>query len=440
MAKPKLKTLSRKLYSRISHKNNGKGKGNCKGNLMKGGRYLGEGSFGCVVAPALSCNELRRNSITRKAQRSKKSAIVRHDIDMNNKTVSKIVLSPDDDIKDEIDIALELKKIDPSQQYFITLNEYCRIRQIPSDRSNITRVRYTDDSGTYYQKLEKKPLDKKFCPVDLSMRPINLVMPYGGIDLMELAQLIDKYGININSGKKTQALDDTKKQKIKTARMMFANLRECIKNLLMGLLKMHRHRIVNRDIKEENIMANYDETSNKVLVRYIDFGLSDKLTPEFCRHYSNISRKGTFVLIAPEIFITYFMNKYYGNTDEYIMNKINNDINLYVRKMLKDLKLDTQGLTDIVKTIYNTTKLLFQQRTILPKYFGTDNDPLNGYLQKNDVYSLGIALYEFLAIYTNVIDVHKDLRLYDLLKNMLELNPEKRYNVLQCLNHPYFKE
>lgn len=393
---------------------------------MKGGKFLGEGSFGCVVSPALSCiTNLKSSNKYKKTSKSNNRRTI----------VSKIILSPDDSVKDEIDIALKLKKLDPHQKHFITLNDYCKLKRVPVDRSNIASVRYTDTSGTYFQKLEKKSLDKKYCPVDLSMQPINLIMPYGGYDLIEIAHIIDKYGLDINKGK---LLDDNKQNKLTTARMLFKNLRNCIKNLLLGLLKMHRNRIVNRDIKEENIMANYDETTGEVLVRFIDYGLSEYLTPEYCSHYSNINTQGTYVLIAPEIFIVYNINKYDGNSDEYIMNKINVSIQSYVKRMLKDLKRDTLELPVIVKTLFTDIKKMFRERTILPKYYGTINDPLNGYLQKNDVYSLGITLYEFLVIFTDVIDVKANLLLNDLLNNMLELNPEKRFNALQCLNHPYF--
>ena len=33
-----------------------------------------------------------------------------------------------------------------------------------------------------------------------------------------------------------------------------------------------------------------------------------------------------------------------------------------------------------------------------------------------------------------------DSKLYDLLSNMINLDSDKRYNAVQCLSHPYFKE
>ena len=412
-------------------------------NKLKGGKYLGEGSFGCVITPSLSCKNSSktlkkiygktRTRIHTRSRNTSKSA--------NNKSVSKIVLSPDNSIREEISISNKLKKIDPQQKYFITINEYCKVKNVPKDRSNIAKVRYLDDSGDSYQKLEKKTLDKKYCPIDLSEQPINLVMPNGGYDLIEIADTINKYGLRNglrNNIIKNKLVDNSTNHKIKTTQMLFSNIKECIKNLLQGLLKMHQNRIVNRDIKEENIMANYNEETKRVNLRFIDYGLSEDLTPEYCKHYSNITIQGTYILIAPEIFIIYYLNKYSRYNDEYIMNNINKDISSYVKKMLRDLKIDTSEVNQIIKKLFSEIKTMFANRQILDKYFGI-TDHLNGYLQKNDVYSLGITLYEFLESYTNVIDIKKNLRLYDLLKNMIKLDPNERFNALQCLQHPYFK-
>lgn len=45
----------------------------------------------------------------------------------------------------------------------------------------------------------------------------------------------------------------------------------------------------------------------------------------------------------------------------------------------------------------------------------------------------------FLEVFSNFIDVKKDIKLHNLLKNMINLNPDKRYSVTDCLKHPYFK-
>jgi serine/threonine protein kinase len=409
---------------------------------MKGGKFLGKGSYGCVVTPALSCKISKSKSKNSKYTRKSIGTQINNNTNNTRKTVSKIVLSPDNDIKDEIYISNKLKSIDPHQKYFVTINEYCKIKNIPQDRSNITRVKYLDDDSGYYHKLEKKDLDKKYCPVDLSTKPINLVMPHGGYDLIEIADAINHYGFSDKFIKsdKHKSLDMTSKTKLLIGQMLFKNLKECIKNLLRGLLKMHQHRIVNRDIKEENIICNYNENTKHVIIRYIDYGLSEILTPKFCSNEQNIGLKGTYDLIAPEIFIVYqiYNNKKHLLNDDYIMGKINNDIKKYVKKQLKSLHIDTSELYNIIPQLYSKIKSEVNNKILLTKYFGID-EHLNGYLQKSDVYSLGLTLYEFLDEYTNIIDIKKDLRLYNLLKNMINLDPETRFNALQCLNHPYFK-
>lgn len=396
--------------------------------IMKGGKFLGEGSYGCVISPALSC---KISSINKPNRNTKKRG-------NNNKTVSKIIATPDnqvnDEIKDEIVISNKLKSIDPQQKYFITINEHCKIKNIPRDRSNVVSVKYLNDSSSYYHKIEQKKLDKKYCPIDLSMQPLNLVMPYGGYDLVEIANIINRYGIS----KKLSNIDTQAKNKLMIGRMLFNNLKSCIKNLLTGLFKMHQNRIVNRDIKEENIITNYNQNTKQVNIRYIDYGLSEILTPEYCTHESNIDLRGTYELLSPEIFIIYNVKKYYRYDDNYIMSKINIDIQNYVKKQLKGLKINTTELKTVIPQLYDKIKKEFSNKTLLNNYFGV-NDIFNGYLQKGDVYSLGITLYEFLYSYTDVINIKKDLRLYDLLQKMIDINPNNRYNVLQCLHHPYFK-
>ena len=58
-------------------------------------------------------------------------------------------------------------------------------------------------------------------------------------------------------------------------------------------------------------------------------------------------------------------------------------------------------------------------------------------MQKADVYALGLSIYETLYKYSE-INVKTNEKLYDLLLHMIDLNYEKRYNIVQCLGHPYF--
>ena len=111
---------------------------------------------------------------------------------------------------------------------------------------------------------------------------------------------------------------------------------------------MHYSRIVNRDIKQDNIMINYnvkdqdkdkgkeqdkdrkdqgkdqgkgkeqdkmqnEKERNNISIRYIDFGLSTILTPKYCQNINNIDLRGTNWLISPELIMTFYItdNKNY---------------------------------------------------------------------------------------------------------------------------------
>ena len=99
----KTKKIKKQLY-KSSHKS------------LKGGKYIDEGGFGCVIRPALPCNHLSKN------------------LNLNN-YVSKIISNPDhfDDIQEEIQISTILKQIDPYINYFLTIKDSCYITKLPND-------------------------------------------------------------------------------------------------------------------------------------------------------------------------------------------------------------------------------------------------------------------------------------------------------------------
>lgn len=403
--------------------------------ILKGGKYLGEGSFGCVITPALSCDarpsrkhstSIRKRGLTSSKNRTNTGTRTT----TSTKTVSKIIMYPDDGITDEINISKKLKQIDPHQNYFITIDTICKIKSIPSDRSNIAKVRFTNDTGETFQKLEKKELDEDYCPVDLANEPMNLIMPNAGFSLVDIAYYIRRVKKNKDVSKFDSSI-------VKTVNELFKNIKPALKNLLIGLLKMHQNRIVHRDVKEENITAIYNEKTRSVDVRYIDFGLAEVLTPEFTSYYYNINSNGTKELVAPEIFVSHIFYKYRDNSDIYIKYKINGKISDYVKKIHKELNLSTSNIKPVAEKLFKDVKTAYSNKTLLKNYFGTNENKLNGYLQKNDIYGLGLSIYEFLHIRCGY-DVHKNPKLYDLLKRMMELDPDKRLNALQCIQHPYF--
>jgi serine/threonine protein kinase len=116
------------------------------------------------------------------------------------------------------------------------------------------------------------------------------------------------------------------------------------------------------------------------------------------------------------------------------------EIHSTVRKALTKIN-EKELLSNLDKNImvlYEKIKKLFDNNKILPIYFGGDKNKFNGYIQKNDVYALGYSIFETLHVYSE-IDIHQNANLYDLLLHMIALDPDKRYNAVQCLSHPYFQ-
>ena len=142
-------------------------------------------------------------------------------------------------------------------------------------------------------------------------------MSFGGYDLLHISH---------NESNKTNFVHFNL-----TKKMLSTNLKMCFKNLFVGLLKMHNNRIVNRDIKTENIMINYDETTKLLDLRFIDFGLST-LIPTYYKKREYVNYHGTEGCISPELIISYYIM----NGESYEDTMIN--INKYIKRNLASYK------------------------------------------------------------------------------------------------------
>ena len=396
---------------------------------LKGGKYIDKGGFGCVLSPAIPCSRTDKNL---------------------NKSVSKIIKHETDSLKKEIKLSNILNKLDPEHNFFITIDKYCFINEIPENRTDLTNVKYKNDNLKKYSintdKLinkygKKKKIDKQFCDIDLDLKPVNLIMPYAGISLSSIM--------------KTNLKSDNIKSKMH--QMFIDNLKIYFKHLIIGVIKMHNNRIVNKDIKLRNIMLlmkNENKNTNEKMndktvksdeimaIRYIDFGLSELLTKEFCENINNIELKGTPYYLSPELFICAFINKYKDHSEIYQKNKIMQYITKYVEKTLSIFGENQiiAKLNSTINLLYKKIKYLYDKDKLLLAYFGSDNNKFNGYLQKADVYALGISIYETLYKYSEInIKKNDEYKiLYDLLLHMIDMDSDKRYNIIQCLSHPYF--
>ena len=418
-------------------------------NGMNGGKFIDKGGFGCVVTPALPCNQTKNKYINN---------ISKHSTSILENSVSKIIRNPDDNtVINEIKISTILRNLDPKHKYFITFDNHCVITEIPPNRTDVINVKYKDDkqlefsidttstdsmsdilkktknlktpkhhnhnatSKTKTHKYKKNKKYDKLCDIDMNMNPINMIMPFAGISLSAVMKT-ERNGKTIQS---------------KMHQIFIDNLRVYFKHLLNGLVQMHDNRIVNKDIKQKNIMLNFIQDT--MIIRYIDFGLSEYLTSSICSSYANIHLKGTFRYIAPEIFISYIIAKYHEHTQSYKLTKIGIYISSNVKKSLiligERSMLDE--LDENIDILYKRIESQYRHKSLLGAYFGSSVNKFNGYLQKADVYALGLSIYDTLSVHSD-INVKKNTDLYNLLRKMMHILPSERYNALQCLAHPYF--
>ena len=415
----KKNTLNSKRHINKKTINKSKNKNKHKSKTLHGGVFLGEGSYGCVVKPSLPCADNIHSTKT-------------HIHKILNNSVSKILIDPSESDKDEIFISNKLKDLDPHQKQFITFESACRIKKIPNERSNTISVEYNDDTLVNYDILDDKKYDKKHCPIDFSLKPINLIMPFGGYDLLHISH-------NAFNKKNFAHFKITKQ-------MLVKNLQLCFKNLFVGILKMHNNRIVNRDIKPENVLANYDETKKRLDLRFIDFGLST-IIPSNYKKRDYIIYKGTESFISPELIISYYIlnGESYEDTMKNINKYIKNNLSSFKKHELIEKYKVLDNFNSDIKSLYIKIKIDIENNTFYDNYFGIDSSAnygkFNGYLQKGDIYALGITICDFLKTYNkhNKPGIKHDKQLHELLINMIQPLPDRRFNIIQCLHHAYFK-
>lgn len=361
---------------------------------LKGGKLIGEGSFGCVIKPSIPCKKNTKS--------------------LNN-TVSKIVKDPDfDDIKIENKVNKILRNIDPSYKYYIPYIDICILKSIPT-RMDLETIQTVNND--HYYTLNNNKKNKKTCKVEVDKDPVNIIMPDGGINLEYILKKTIKYPLHFN--------------------LFVKYFKKHIKHLILGLKLAHENKIVNRDIKDSNLVGLL--SNNELKIRYIDFGLS-LVIDEKLLHSDEYALNGSPGYYPLDNIIAFYIASYHPDKEKVyskIKAEINDDKN-YIYK-IKQLKLTHKLIyldTDI-NTIYDKLSKLYVNKTFAYEYYGY-NDIFNGLLQKSDIYSLGIMILTIVKNRLNY-DIEKLPLLKDLCLNMTLTDYTKRYNVLQCLDHPYFQ-
>ena len=197
---------------------------------QKGGKLIGQGTYGCVFRPNIPCSEGKFS-------------------EESDNYISKIV--DDAHINDEFHIISDwkLSKIDPDQKFIIYPIENC---EIPEDIDN--RSIYNCDMLT--ETLDDFDIDntthKKEIKENMHNLFHNIIQKYGG------KSLLDFRTTNRNILKRFQCKDFV---------LMYLSL-------LKGILLLYVNRLSHRDIKYPNVIVY--EKDGVHLAKYIDLGLMAK--------------------------------------------------------------------------------------------------------------------------------------------------------------------
>jgi hypothetical protein len=187
------------------------------------------------------------------------------------------------------------------------------------------------------------------------------------------------------------------------------NIKSVVRQLLNVLKYLHTNNIMHRDIKPDNIL--YDKKKEKVYLT--DFGISK------CIISYPITKEAFSWGYKP-------IENLYENVYDYNADIWSLGISLIEIVNNKFLFSYTKDRSEALENLYE----IFGYPSV------EDLDCL-GFKNKPKPIFKGMMNSE--VNFRKIIKTEDNL-LIDLIKNMLVYNPSKRYNIIDCLNHPYLKE
>ena len=395
---------------------------------QKGGKYLGSGTFGCVISPNIKCQnkaQYKNVGIEDKNLISKLSTYKYYDSE-NLETVY-----------DEINIGKRVYKIDRDGIYLCPIIHHCRVKLEDVETRTDLKTKNIENMDEVDLEYKKEGYEKRCL--------FNINEEYVAINLISFNAGLDLHVFFKNNFKKEEKL-------------LKQNFQESISHLLKGLEMLHKNNITHKDIKLNNLCISFK--NNKPLIRYVDFGLSEDLN-ELRPSYSNIYNSGTPAYMPPDFIILIEMRKI--NFKKLINNKrihlqlinklylsIKSNMSTFTNKGLNKTflkgNLDTPQINHYFNEANNNnyfitkkevTELfvfllnLYKNDELLNYYF----KPIVGLNSKFDIFSLGLNIFEL----KKKLKI-KDILLVNLIKNMLELNSIDRYSIDDCLKHIYLNK
>jgi serine/threonine protein kinase len=236
--------------------------------LLHGGKYIAEGTYGCTFAPSLPCHEKANKGLSASKDRLGK------------------IFDSRRSFKEEKQLQRLIHKLDPTSEFTVEFFGSCDV-----DIHDAKPVDKVDNC----EKISKEYSEALYN--DVATKWPQLVFKYGGDDLTKVTtQMNTKY--------KSLYLDD----------IICMLLPVC-----KGLMKMTHMGYAHMDIKPPNILLDKNQ------LKLIDFGLVQKY-----KHVvkDNTTLKFVYMYYPPEFSILYLMQKGFRNQDT-IYNDVLKNFKMY---------------------------------------------------------------------------------------------------------------
>lgn len=291
--------------------------------LKKGGKFLGEGAYGCVYSPPVSCNDKNSNNFVKKNYPNSVGKVI-HDIDNAN---------------DEIKLSEIFTKIDPSGLHLVPLVGHCNI-----DKKQLLKADKNPEKCRIVKKKTKLPkMVKKFNPFAKKSK-VELI-----------PQLIYKY--------KGVALDTVLDEKSHILPLSY--YLTGLLNIARGIELLQKHKYAHMDIKLDNILiANIDNGKEQMLL--IDLGISDKLENVYKYNKSFHKLTHTSTHYPPEFQVYIFFREL---IEKEMLQKLLKVIKTDIKnENIKEDKIRESIIQKIVlHAPYNLYKVIYEQNRFISR-------------------------------------------------------------------------
>jgi len=261
-----------------------------KNNKIKnGGKILATGGFGCIFSPALKCNgtKKRRKNNVSKLMTTKYAQQEYNTISKLNTVLNKI----------------------PNYDNYFLINNFTLCK--PSKLSNSDLTNFNKCETLKKHNITKKNINSSLDKV------LSLNMPYGGVT-------IDSFIMKNKSYEKLLIMND-----------------KLIKLLINGILLMNKMNIYHNDIKDSNILIDYNNKEN-VKVRLIDWGLTVHYVPFENKIFPKNWRNRPLQFNVPfsvVLFTDMFYDSYSNFLKEHEITSNNQNIKILLTTQKKELIL-----------------------------------------------------------------------------------------------------